>query len=77
MGWASVPNPDWAHVLPAAWNNANAGMPAEWQLRYLANIDLFDERPWIQDKDHARCTPCAAPPCAPSWSSINTQYRPV
>jgi aspartate/methionine/tyrosine aminotransferase len=50
MGWAATVNPDWAAVLPAAWNNANAGMPAEWQLRYLANIDLFDERPWIQEK---------------------------
>jgi hypothetical protein len=50
MGWASVVNPAWAQVLPAAWNNANAGMPAEWQLRYLANLDLFDERPWIQEK---------------------------
>lgn len=50
MGWAATANPDWATVLPAAWNNANAGMPAEWQLRYLANIDLFDERPWIQEK---------------------------
>ncbi len=50
MGWAATVNPDWARVLPAAWNNANAGMPAEWQLRYLANIDLFDERPWIQQK---------------------------
>lgn len=50
MGWASMVNPEWAQVLPAAWNNANAGMPAEWQLRYLANIDLFDERPDIQEK---------------------------
>ena len=50
MGWAAMPNPEWATILPAAWNNANAGLPAEWQLRYLANIELFDERPWIQDK---------------------------
>jgi aspartate/methionine/tyrosine aminotransferase len=53
MGWAATPNPEWARELLAAWNNANAGMPAEWQLRYLANIDLFDERPWIQEKIRA------------------------
>ena len=53
MGWVGVTNPAWAKVLPAAWNNANAGLPAEWQLRYLAMIDLVDERPWIQDKIRA------------------------
>jgi aspartate/methionine/tyrosine aminotransferase len=53
MGWVAIPNPEWAAVLAAAWNNANAGMPAEWQLRYLANIDVFDERPAIQDKIRA------------------------
>ena len=55
MGWVGFTNPRWAEadVLPAAWNNANAGMPAEWQLRYLANIDLLEDQPAIDVKIRA------------------------
>ncbi len=37
-------------MLSAVWNNVNAGLPAEWQLRFLAYTSLFEERPWIQQK---------------------------
>jgi aspartate/methionine/tyrosine aminotransferase len=50
MGYISIPNAEWAHLLSAVWNNANAGLPAEWQLRFLAYTELFEERPWIQTK---------------------------
>jgi len=50
MGYLVFNNPDWANLLAAVWNNANAGLPAEWQLRFLAYTALFEERPWIQDK---------------------------
>ncbi|HMA37647.1 MAG TPA: pyridoxal phosphate-dependent aminotransferase [Chloroflexia bacterium] len=50
MGYISIANPAWASLLTGVWNNANAGMPGEWQLRFLAYTLLFDERPWIQAK---------------------------
>ncbi len=50
MGYLSFNNPEWAGLLAAVWNNATAGLPAEWQLRFLAYTDLFEERPWIQQK---------------------------
>jgi len=50
MGYIAIPNHEWAHLLTAVWNNANAGFPAEWQLRFLAYAELFAERPWIQAK---------------------------
>jgi aspartate/methionine/tyrosine aminotransferase len=50
MGYVFIPNLEWAQVLAGVWNNANAGLPAEWQLRFLAYTALFEERPWIQSK---------------------------
>lgn len=50
MGYLSFNNPEWAGLLAAVWNNATAGLPAEWQLRFLAYTALFEERPWIQQK---------------------------
>jgi aspartate/methionine/tyrosine aminotransferase len=50
MGFLVFNNPEWATLLAAVWNNANAGLPAEWQLRFLAYTSVFEERPWIQDK---------------------------
>jgi aspartate/methionine/tyrosine aminotransferase len=50
MGYVFIPNREWAQALAGVWNNANAGMPAEWQLRFLAYTALFEERPWIQSK---------------------------
>jgi aspartate/methionine/tyrosine aminotransferase len=50
MGYVSLANPEWAQFLTAVWNNANAGMPGDWQLRFLAYVSLFEERPWIQAK---------------------------
>ncbi|HUS15363.1 MAG TPA: pyridoxal phosphate-dependent aminotransferase [Chloroflexia bacterium] len=50
MGYVSIGNAKWAQLLAGVWNNATAGMPAEWQLRFLAYASLFEERPWIQTK---------------------------
>ncbi|MDQ6694199.1 MAG: pyridoxal phosphate-dependent aminotransferase [Chloroflexota bacterium] len=49
-GWASLENPEWAELMRAAWNNTTAGLPAEWQLRFTAYIEWFDEHPEIQEK---------------------------
>ena len=49
-GWVSFLNPDWEEVMKVAWNNTTAGLPAEWQLRFAALIEWFDEHPQIQEK---------------------------
>ncbi len=50
MGYVYIGSPTWTQLLSGVWNNANAGMPAEWQLRFLANTYLIEERPWLQTK---------------------------
>lgn len=49
-GWVLFTNEDWAEVLKSAWNNLTAGLPAEWQLRFTAMVERFDEHPEIQAK---------------------------
>jgi aspartate/methionine/tyrosine aminotransferase len=49
-GWVSLANTEWADLLRVAWNNTTAGLPAEWQLRFAAYIEWFDEHPEIQEK---------------------------
>src|SRR5688500_6322536 len=49
-GWVSLGNLEWAEILRVAWNNMTAGLPAEWQLRFTAYIEWFDEHPEIQEK---------------------------
>lgn len=50
MGYIFIGDHHWSHLLTAVWNNANAGMPGEWQLRFLAYTALLDEQPWIEAK---------------------------
>jgi aspartate/methionine/tyrosine aminotransferase len=50
FGWISIPNGEWAELLRVAWNNCTAGLPAEWQLRFSAYIEWFEEHPEIQEK---------------------------
>lgn len=49
-GWISFQNQEWNDLLRATWNNTTAGLPAEWQLRFTAYIEWFDEHPEIQEK---------------------------
>jgi aspartate/methionine/tyrosine aminotransferase len=49
-GWVSLNNPEWADLMRVAWNNTTAGLPAEWQLRFTAYIEWFDQHPEIQEK---------------------------
>ncbi len=49
-GWVTLRNPEWADLLKVAWNNTTAGLPAEWQLRFTAYIEWFEEHPEIQAK---------------------------
>lgn len=50
MGWVSVGSEALAPLMTPAWTNSTAALPAEWQLRYLAYVDLFRERPWLEEK---------------------------
>ncbi len=50
MGWTSTTSDHLAAIIQTAWNNALAGLPAEWQLRFMAYAQLFNERPDIPDK---------------------------
>jgi aspartate/methionine/tyrosine aminotransferase len=49
-GWVSFINDDWSEIMKSAWNNLTAGLPAEWQLRFTALVEWFDEHPEIQAK---------------------------
>lgn len=49
-GWVSLHDALWAQLLTVAWNNMTAGLPAEWQLRFTAFVEWFDEHPEIQEK---------------------------
>ncbi len=50
MGWVSVGGEEVASLITPAWTNSTAALPAEWQLRFLANVELFRERPWLEEK---------------------------
>ncbi len=50
FGWVSIGSEDLAPLLPPAWTNSTAALPAEWQLRFMAYLDLFDTRPWLEEK---------------------------
>ncbi len=50
MGWVSVGSEELAPLMTPAWMNTTAALPAEWQLRFLAYLDLFRERPWLEEK---------------------------
>lgn len=49
-GWVSLQNREWADLLRVVWNNITAGLPAEWQLRFTAYVEMFDEQPRLQEK---------------------------
>lgn len=50
FGWTSIGGQEYADVLQVTWNNTMAGLPAEWQLRYTATVELLAERPEIVEK---------------------------
>lgn len=52
-GWVSLGNSEWADLLHVTWNNMTAGLPASWQMRFAAYIEMYEERPEIQAKIRA------------------------
>ncbi len=53
FGWVSIGDEALVAQMAPAWSNTTAALPAEWQLRFMAYLDLFRERPWLEEKLHA------------------------
>jgi aspartate/methionine/tyrosine aminotransferase len=52
-GWVGFGDPALATKLATGWTNSTAALPAEWQLRYMAYIQLLTEHPEIDDRIRA------------------------
>ncbi len=52
-GWVAFGNPRHAMQVAPGWTNSTASLPAEWQLRYMAYTQLFDERPKLEERIRA------------------------
>ncbi len=50
FGWVSIGDEELAPLITPAWTNSTAALPGEWQLRFMAYLDLFRERPWLEEK---------------------------
>jgi aspartate/methionine/tyrosine aminotransferase len=55
-GWVGFGEPSLASALGVAWTNTTAALPADWQLRYMANVQLFQERPELGQRIRALYT---------------------
>jgi aspartate/methionine/tyrosine aminotransferase len=49
-GWVAFGDPTLATALGPGWTNTTAALPAEWQLRYMAYVQLFAERPELEQR---------------------------
>jgi aspartate/methionine/tyrosine aminotransferase len=55
-GWVGFGDTDLAGRLGLGWTNTTASLPADWQLRYMANIRLFTEHPELEQRIRALYT---------------------
>lgn len=53
FGWIAFGRPEVARVVAAGWTNTTASLPADWQFRYMAMIELFERRPEIEARVRA------------------------
>ena len=56
FGWVSISDETLAEQITPAWTNSTAALPAEWQLRFMAYLDLFRQRPHLEEKLRALYT---------------------
>ena len=49
-GWVGFSDPKLATAVNTGWINTVASLPAEWQLRYTAYVQLFRERPELGER---------------------------
>jgi aspartate/methionine/tyrosine aminotransferase len=45
FGWVAFGTRKMADAMSLAWNNISAGLPREWQLSFMAHLELIQERP--------------------------------
>ena len=50
FGWVTIGDPQLAAAIAPAWANSMASLPAEWQLRFMAYVQLIEERPELGEK---------------------------
>ena len=48
FGWIALGTPELAQTVMVGWSNTAASLPADWQLRYMAMIELFARRPRVE-----------------------------
>ncbi len=53
FGWMAFGSPEVAQAVAAGWTNTTASLPADWQLRFMALIELFAQHPQIEDRIRA------------------------
>lgn len=56
LGWVGFGDADLAGRMGLGWTNTTASLPADWQLRYMANIRLFNEHPELEQRIRALYT---------------------
>ena len=52
-GWVAFGDEQLAPALTVGWANTIASLPADWQLRFMADLDLFAEHPELQERIRA------------------------
>jgi aspartate aminotransferase len=53
LGWVAFGDPQLAAGVQVSWANSMATLPADWQLRYMAIVELYQQHPEIEDKIRA------------------------
>lgn len=53
LGWVALGTPEMAQAVSVGWSNTAASLPADWQLRYMALIELFARRPRVEARARA------------------------
>jgi aspartate/methionine/tyrosine aminotransferase len=53
LGWVAFGDAQLAAGVAAGWANSMATLPADWQLRYMATVELYQQHPEIEDKIRA------------------------
>jgi aspartate/methionine/tyrosine aminotransferase len=56
LGWVGFGDVSLAGRMGLGWTNTTASLPADWQLRYMANIRLFNEQPELERRIRALYT---------------------
>jgi len=50
FGWVSFGDRQWADYMSLGWNNFSAGLPREWQLSFMAHLELLETSPHLAVK---------------------------